>query len=306
MFDIFKSKLLTKLFMLFYCLFTFIAPRDNVMIRNFRLLRWQQSCSFSFQAKLILKYPFDLASYQYQGWEYTGMDQDEEEEDFAADEEIEEDDDEDPNKKKPFGETAHFCPVMLRDESVLWPGSPDCAVKYRERVYFLSSHERREAFLEDPEIYLPQKKPLEVRSRGLSWNKNISKKVSLEHSSLVKIPSLPSISQEILFSFNVQFFFFNNHFYCFKIPPVRLLLLGPKGSGKTLHGRLLAKKFGILHISFKDRLQELILHKTLKKVGPDFEFEDENEEEDDEDDEDQEGLVTFSNSELLYWWLEII
>ena len=53
---------------------------------------------------------------------------------------------------------------------------------------------------------------------------------------------------------------------------MRLLLLGPKGSGKTLHGRLLAQKFGVFHISFRDRLQELILHKTQKKIGPDFEF----------------------------------
>ena len=51
-----------------------------------------------------------------------------------------------------------------------------------------------------------------------------------------------------------------------------MLLLGPKGSGKTLHGRLLAKKFGVFHISFKDRLQELIIHKMRKKIGPDFEF----------------------------------
>ena len=58
------------------------------------------------------------------------------------------------------------------------------------------------------------------------------------------------------------------------MPPVRMLLLGPKGSGKTLHGRLLAKKFGVLHISFKDRLQELIIHKMKKKIGPDFEFDD--------------------------------
>ena len=59
------------------------------------------------------------------------------------------------------------------------------------------------------------------------------------------------------------------------MPPVRMLLIGPKGAGKTLHGRLLAKKFGLLHISFKERLQELIIHKTRKKIGPDYEFDDE-------------------------------
>jgi len=63
----------------------------------------------------------------------------------------------------------------------------------------------------------------------------------------------------------------------FKAPPVRLLLLGPRGSGKTLHGRQMARKMGLFHISFKDRLQELIMHKTKKKIGP--EFEEDNEEE---------------------------
>jgi len=157
-------------------------------------------------------------SFQYQAWEYTGMDQDEEEEDLAAmaDEEEEEHDD-DPNKKKPFGETLHFCPVALKNENVLWPGSQENAVKYREKVYFLSTPEARESFMENPNLYLPLDKSL-------------------------------------------------------SIPPVRLLLLGAKGCGKTFHGRVLAKKFGLFHISFKDRLQELIIHKTLKKIGTDFVF----------------------------------
>lgn len=47
-------------------------------------------------------------------------------------------------------------------------------------------------------------------------------------------------------------------------------MLGAKGSGKTLVGKELAKKFGVFHISFKDRLQELILAKTKKRIGPDY------------------------------------
>ena len=35
-------------------------------------------------------------------------------------------------------------------------------------------------------------------------------------------------------------------------------------------GRELAKKFGVFHISFKDRLQELIIAKTKKRIGPDY------------------------------------
>lgn len=67
----------------------------------------------------------------------------------------------------------------------------------------------------------------------------------------------------------------------FQAPPVRLLILGPRGAGKTLHGRHLAKKLGLFHISFRERLQELIIAKTKKKIGP--EFEEDNEEEDEEE-----------------------
>lgn len=100
--------------------------------------------------------------FQYQGWEYTGMDQDEEEEDFTADEDFEEDEEEDANKKKPFGETAHYCPVMLKERNVLWPGSSETAVKYREKVYFMSTSEAQEQFLENPEMYLPKEKSATV------------------------------------------------------------------------------------------------------------------------------------------------
>jgi len=176
------------------------------------------------------------AVFQYQGWEYTGMDQDEEEEDFTADEDFEEDEEEDSNNKKPFGETAHYCPVMLKERNVLWPGSSETAVKYREKVYFMSTSEAQEQFLENPEMYLPKEKSATM-------------------------------------------------------PPVRMLLLGPKGSGKTLHGRLLAKKFGVLHVSFKDRLQELIIHKMKKKIGPDFEFDDDLDVEETTEQEELDALI---------------
>ena len=55
------------------------------------------------------------------------------------------------------------------------------------------------------------------------------------------------------------------------------MIVGPKGSGKTLHGRELAKKLGVFHISFKDRLQEFIIAKTKKKIGPEYEEEEEEE-----------------------------
>jgi adenylate/nucleoside-diphosphate kinase len=61
------------------------------------------------------------------------------------------------------------------------------------------------------------------------------------------------------------------------------LILGPKGAGKTLHGRNLARKLGLFHIQFRERLQELIIAKTKKKIGPEYEEEDEEQEPEIED-----------------------
>ena len=50
-----------------------------------------------------------------------------------------------------------------------------------------------------------------------------------------------------------------------------------------MHGRYLADKLGVFHIDFHERLQELIIAKTKKRVGPDYEDEeDENAVQDDE------------------------
>ncbi|NXI45902.1 KAD9 kinase, partial [Galbula dea] len=58
-----------------------------------------------------------------------------------------------------------------------------------------------------------------------------------------------------------------------KAPPLRVCLLGPHGAGKTTCARGIAAKLGIFHIQFEEYLQELILPKTKKKVGPHFEDE---------------------------------
>lgn len=49
-------------------------------------------------------------------------------------------------------------------------------------------------------------------------------------------------------------------------PAIRLLILGPRGAGKSLHGRTLAKKLGLFHIQFREYLQELVIAKTKKRV----------------------------------------
>ena len=45
----------------------------------------------------------------------------------------EEDDGEDElvmRQRKPWGDTAHFCPVALAEKGVLWPGNQDTAARY--------------------------------------------------------------------------------------------------------------------------------------------------------------------------------
>lgn len=64
----------------------------------------------------------------------------------------------------------------------------------------------------------------------------------------------------------------------------RLLLLGPKASGKTTLGWDLAKQLGIYHVAFRDYLQEQILAKMRKPPLMDAEdFEKPNEANQDED-----------------------
>ncbi|KAG8582448.1 hypothetical protein GDO81_008055 [Engystomops pustulosus] len=65
-------------------------------------------------------------------------------------------------------------------------------------------------------------------------------------------------------------------------PPLRVLLIGTSGSGKTVNSRWLADKLGLFHIQFKEHLQEIMLAKLEKKIGPQFEedkVEDDSEEE---------------------------
>ena len=131
-----------------------------------------------------------------------------------------------------MGDTTHFCPVALKETQILRPGDPETAAKYREKIYYLSTKEARDSFLENPTNYLPKDKP-------------------------------------------------------FSAPPTRLIIVGPKGSGKTTHGRNLASKLGLFHIQFTERLQELIIAKTKKKIGPEFEEEEEEGEEEEELDDDE-------------------
>ncbi|XP_015455531.1 adenylate kinase 9 isoform X2 [Pteropus alecto] len=165
--------------------------------------------------------------FQYAGWELNIDDYDEETEDYQAEAEVDEDleeeeEEEEENeerikeKKRHLGDTKHFCPVVLKENFILQPGNTDEAAKYREKIYYFSSPEAKEKFLEHPQEYVAHTEPL-------------------------------------------------------KAPPLRICLLGPHGSGKTICGRQLAEKFGIFHIQFEEFLQEKLMLKTEKKIGPEFE-----------------------------------
>ncbi|XP_018429496.1 PREDICTED: adenylate kinase 9 [Nanorana parkeri] len=66
-------------------------------------------------------------------------------------------------------------------------------------------------------------------------------------------------------------------------PPLRVLLIGTGGTGKTVNARWLANKLGMFHIQFQERLQEIMLSKLEKKVGPHYEEESVEEDTTDED-----------------------
>ncbi|VUZ47934.1 unnamed protein product, partial [Hymenolepis diminuta] len=44
-----------------------------------------------------------------------------------------------------------------------------------------------------------------------------------------------------------------------KLPPLRMAILGPTGSGKTLHGRQIANQFDLIHVSFRQLLQDVMM-----------------------------------------------
>nr|XP_012608625.1 adenylate kinase 9 isoform X2 [Microcebus murinus] len=165
--------------------------------------------------------------FQYTAWELGMEDYDEETEDYQAEGELDEESDEEEEeeeeneerikeKRRHLGDTKHFCPVVLKENFILQPCSTEEAAKYRDKIYYFSSPEAKEKFLEHPEDYVAHEEPL-------------------------------------------------------KVPPLRICIVGPHGSGKTTCGRPLAEKLGIFHIQFEEFLQEKIMLKTEKKVGPEFE-----------------------------------
>ena len=59
--------------------------------------------------------------------------------------------------------------MALKENFVLQPGTPEEAAKYREKIYYFSSPEAKEKFLEQPEEYVAHDEPLKVKTVFLSW-----------------------------------------------------------------------------------------------------------------------------------------
>ena len=210
-----------------------------------------------------------------------GVDIDEEEEDAELDgaddeEEAEEEEEEqDPNRatKKQLGDTNYYCPVALKEKGVLWPGNPEVAARYREKTYYISTSEARDKFLENPAAFLPKDKPFDVRTCCLSFSHTFLYFFFISNSGV----NTRILRKDTFVDDNN-----NKRRLVLQPVPMRILILGPKGAGKSLHGRQLAAKLGLFHIQYRDRLQELIIAKTKKKIGPEYE------EPDDEDAEPEE------------------
>ncbi|XP_054617797.1 adenylate kinase 9 [Dunckerocampus dactyliophorus] len=111
--------------------------------------------------------------FKYVPREFSAVDLDEETEDIEAMAELDDDDDDslskdtedeeedeesdssgDATSKRSFGETFNFCPVVLQKQNALIPCTDEIAGKYREKVYYFSSPEAREDFLQDPEQFV--------------------------------------------------------------------------------------------------------------------------------------------------------
>ncbi|XP_055005398.1 adenylate kinase 9 isoform X2 [Boleophthalmus pectinirostris] len=108
--------------------------------------------------------------FKYVASELTGADLDEEAEDMAELQREEEGDDEEEAEEEGegkisitrlFGDTYHFCPVALKNHNVLVPCNDENAAKFKERIYYFSSPEAKDYFIENPEQYVAQTDLLE-------------------------------------------------------------------------------------------------------------------------------------------------
>ncbi|KAM4041197.1 adenylate kinase 9 isoform 2-T2 [Anomaloglossus baeobatrachus] len=174
--------------------------------------------------------------FQYQGWEITSQDLDDEAEDIQAELEAEEEEED-------------------HEEEEVEEGEEDEDVTNERKKHFGDSKHFCPVALKDNRILYPGQVDYAAIYREKTY-----------------YCSNPEARKKFLE--NPQYYV--AHEAPLQAPPLRILLIGTSGSGKTINSRCLADKLGIFHIQFKERLQEIMLSKLERKIGPQFE-EDEDE-----------------------------
>ncbi|OAF69647.1 hypothetical protein A3Q56_02552 [Intoshia linei] len=126
-------------------------------------------------------YNFTYNSFKYDAWETQALDIDEDDQDIENErillestENINEDSEEeeeelveesiDPNRSpnKKLGDTNYFCPVRMKNKNVLVPSNSEISARYKEKIYYLSTVEAREAFVKNPNNYISLDKPQKI------------------------------------------------------------------------------------------------------------------------------------------------
>lgn len=96
------------------------------------------------------------AVFQHQPVQFSPLEEDADRDDDPCPPDVEETGEEEELQRlsrRPWGASKHYCPVVLRDQEVLWPGNPDHALRYRDRLYYFSTEEAKQTFEECAEKY---------------------------------------------------------------------------------------------------------------------------------------------------------
>ena len=96
------------------------------------------------------------AVFQHQPVQFSPLEEDADRDDDPCPPDVEETGEEEELQRlsrRPWGASKHYCPVVLRDQEVLWPGNPDHALRYRDRLYYFSTEEAKQTFEDCAEKY---------------------------------------------------------------------------------------------------------------------------------------------------------
>ena len=96
-------------------------------------------------------YPSLVAVFRHQPVQFSPLEEDADRDDDPSPLDTEEAGQEEETElqrlsRRPWGVSKHYCPVVLRDQEVLWPGNPDHALRYRDRLYYFSTEEAKQVF----------------------------------------------------------------------------------------------------------------------------------------------------------------